>query len=63
MMLIVPLSFHSSNNRKVKAALKFDDADVGLVSDSLVANSLYLQNGNCATTSSGMPLKTEQPDS
>ncbi|KAL2894820.1 Retinoblastoma-related protein [Bienertia sinuspersici] len=52
----------NNNNRRVRGALKFDDADVGLVSDSLVANSLYLQNGNGATTS-GAPLKMEQPDS
>lgn len=51
-----------NSTRKVRGALNFD-TDVGLVSDSLVANSLYLQNGNCATTSSVVPLKTEQPDS
>ena len=45
-----------------KRTLNFDDVDVGLVSDSMVANSLYLQNGSCAS-SSGAPLKTEQPDS
>nr|O82677.1 RecName: Full=Retinoblastoma-related protein [Oxybasis rubra]CAA09736.1 retinoblastoma-related protein [Oxybasis rubra] len=51
-----------NSTSKVRGALNFD-TDAGLVSDSLVANSLYLQNGNCATTSSVGPLKTEQPDS
>lgn len=51
-----------NGNRKVRGTLNFDDVDVGLVSDALVANSLYLQNGSCAS-SSGAPLKTEQPDS
>ncbi|KAJ9168631.1 hypothetical protein P3X46_020131 [Hevea brasiliensis] len=44
----------NSNNRKIRGTLNFDDVDVGLVSDSMVANSLHLQNG---------PLKSEQPDS
>lgn len=48
------------SNRKVRA-LNFDEPDEGLVSDSMVANSLYLQNGSCAS-SLGVPLKTEQPD-
>ncbi|XVF00180.1 hypothetical protein REPUB_Repub03eG0262900 [Reevesia pubescens] len=51
-----------NGNRKIRTALNFDDVDVGLVSDSMVANSLYLQNGSCAS-SSGAPLKSEQPDS
>ncbi|KMS99651.1 hypothetical protein BVRB_1g022190 [Beta vulgaris subsp. vulgaris] len=51
-----------NSTRRVRGALNFD-ADVGLVSDSLVANSLYLQNGSCATTSTVAPLKMEQPDS
>ncbi|KAK8484430.1 hypothetical protein V6N11_061793 [Hibiscus sabdariffa] len=50
------------NGRKIRGALNFDDVDVGLVSDSMVANSLYLQNGSC-TSSSGAPLKSEQPES
>lgn len=50
------------SNRKVRGPLNFDDVDIGLVSDSMVANSLYLQNGSCAS-SSGAPLKSEQPDS
>lgn len=51
---------NSNNRSRVRGALNFD-ADVGLVSDSLVANSLCLQNGNCATSSVASP-KTEQPD-
>lgn len=56
-LLVFPFS-----TRKIRGALNFDDADVGLVSDSMVANSLYLQNGSCAS-SSGAPIKTEQPES
>lgn len=51
-----------NGNRKVRGTLNFDEVDVGLVSDSVVANSLYLQNGSCAS-SSDAPVKTEQPDS
>ncbi|CAL0303645.1 unnamed protein product [Lupinus luteus] len=51
-----------NSNRKVRGPLNFDEVDVGLVSDSLVANSFHLQNGSCAS-SSGAPLKPEQPDS
>lgn len=51
-----------NSNRKVRGTLKFDDVDVGLVSDSMVAKSLYLQNGSSGS-SSGAPLKSEQPDS
>ncbi|KAF5442873.1 hypothetical protein F2P56_035485 [Juglans regia] len=51
-----------NGTRKLRGTLNFDDVDVGLVSDSMVANSLYLQNGSCASTS-GAPLKSEQPDS
>lgn len=55
--------FSIFSTRKLRGALNFDDADVGLVSDSLVANSLCLQqNGSCASLS-GAPLKSEQPDS
>ncbi|EEF32393.1 retinoblastoma-related protein isoform X2 [Ricinus communis] len=50
-----------NGNRNIRGSLNFDDVDVGLVSDSMVAKSLYLQNGSCASTS-GAPLKTEQPD-
>ncbi|WCJ39170.1 Retinoblastoma-related protein [Euphorbia peplus] len=50
-----------NSNRKVRGTLNFDDVDVGLVSDSMVANSLYLQNGSCAS-SSGALIKPEQPD-
>lgn len=51
-----------NGTRKLRGTLNFDDVDVGLVSDSMVANSLYLQNGSCAS-SSGAPVKSEQPDS
>ncbi|XP_057453588.1 retinoblastoma-related protein 1 [Lotus japonicus] len=51
-----------NGNRKVRGALNFDDADVGLVSDSMVANSLYQQNGSSGS-SSGAPLKSELLDS
>lgn len=51
-----------NSTRKVRGALNFDDPDVGLVSDSMVANSLYLQTGSCAS-SSGAPVKFEQADS
>jgi retinoblastoma-like protein 1 len=49
------------SNRKARGTLNLDN-DVGLVSDSMVANSLGLQNGNCASTS-GAALKSEQSDS
>lgn len=55
-------AFSFCSARKLRGSLNFDDVDVGLVSDSMVANSLYLQNGSAASTS-GTPLKTEQPDS
>ncbi|XAR48259.1 hypothetical protein NMG60_11031016 [Bertholletia excelsa] len=51
-----------NGNRKLRGTLNFDEVDVGLVSDSLVANSLYLQNGSC-TSSSCPPVKSEQLDS
>ncbi|XP_011086897.2 retinoblastoma-related protein isoform X2 [Sesamum indicum] len=51
-----------NGTRKLRGTLNFDDVDVGLVTDSVVANSLYVQNGNCAS-SSHMHLKSEQPDS
>ncbi|XP_061375616.1 retinoblastoma-related protein 1 isoform X2 [Gastrolobium bilobum] len=51
-----------NGNRKVRGSLNFDEVDAGLVSDTMVANSLYLPNGSCAS-SSGAPLKSEQPDS
>ncbi|KAF5192402.1 Retinoblastoma-related protein [Thalictrum thalictroides] len=53
------------NGKKVNSRLNFDD--VGLVSDSLVVGSLYLQNGSCASSSGiaalNPTLKPEQPDS
>ncbi|MCD7466146.1 Retinoblastoma- protein 1 [Datura stramonium] len=52
-----------NGNRKLRGALNFDDVDAaGLVSDSIVANSLYLQNGNCIS-SPRAAVKTEQPES
>ncbi|CAB4320419.1 unnamed protein product [Prunus armeniaca] len=53
-----------NGTRKLRGTLNFDNVDVGLVSDSMVVNSLYLQsqNGSCAS-SSGAPVKTEQQDS
>ncbi|KAM6582872.1 hypothetical protein CsatB_009874 [Cannabis sativa] len=51
-----------NGNRKIRGILNFDDVDAGLVSDSMVANSLYLQNGSSASSSGAPPLKTEQPD-
>ncbi|KAL5570586.1 hypothetical protein UlMin_027161 [Ulmus minor] len=47
-------------NGNRKRSLNYD-VDVGLVSDSMVANSLCLQNGS-SVSSSGAPMKTEQPD-
>ncbi|KAL1204764.1 Retinoblastoma-related protein 1 [Cardamine amara subsp. amara] len=59
---------NSSSSRK--RTLNFD-VEAGLVSDSMVANSLYLQNqnqnqnqnGSDASSSGAAPLKTEPPDS
>ncbi|ESQ48801.1 hypothetical protein EUTSA_v10019977mg [Eutrema salsugineum] len=53
---------NSSSNRK--RTLNFD-VEAGLVSDSMVANSLYLQNqnGSDASSSGGARLKTEPLDS
>ncbi|XP_057950261.1 retinoblastoma-related protein [Malania oleifera] len=47
-----------NGTRKLRGTLNFDDVDVGLVSDSLVANSLYIQNGSSAS-STGAPVKSE----
>nr|GMD72812.1 retinoblastoma-related protein 1 isoform X1 [Ipomoea batatas] len=52
----------NAGGRKLRGALNFDDVDAGLVSDSLVANSLYLQNGNSGS-SPCLAVKSEQPDS
>ncbi|XP_007010834.2 PREDICTED: retinoblastoma-related protein [Theobroma cacao] len=59
---LTAINNHLNGNRKIRGALNFDDVDVGLVSDSMVASSLHLQNGSCAS-SSGAPLKSEQPES
>lgn len=51
----------------MRGALNFDDVDVdvdvdvGLVSDLMVANILYLQNGSAAASTCAV-LKPEQPD-
>ncbi|RZC59567.1 hypothetical protein C5167_006865 [Papaver somniferum] len=55
------------NGKKVNGRLNFDEGG-GLVSDTLVMGSLYLQNGNCAPPPTGALnspptlMKTEQPD-
>ncbi|OMO51320.1 Retinoblastoma-associated protein, B-box [Corchorus capsularis] len=54
---LTAINNHLNGTRKIRGALNFDDVDVGLVSDSMVAKSLYLQNG------SSPPLKSEQPES
>ncbi|KAF3434261.1 hypothetical protein FNV43_RR25364 [Rhamnella rubrinervis] len=51
----------NSTRKLVRGTLNFDDVDVGLVSDSTVTNSLYLQNGS-SVSSSGAPLKSEKHD-
>ncbi|EYU26041.1 hypothetical protein ABFS82_11G082100 [Erythranthe guttata] len=51
-----------NGSRKLRGTLNFDDVDVGLVTDSMVAKSLYVQNGSCSS-SPPMPVKSEQPDS
>ncbi|XP_073129944.1 retinoblastoma-related protein [Henckelia pumila] len=55
---LTAINKHLNGARKLRGTLNFDnvDVDVGLVTDSMVANSLYLKNGNIA-------LKSEQPDS
>ncbi|XP_031388847.1 retinoblastoma-related protein isoform X2 [Punica granatum] len=50
----------NGSTRKLRGALNFDDVDVGLVSDSMVANSLYLQNGN--RVSPPAAPKSENPE-
>ncbi|GLT64968.1 hypothetical protein SLA2020_374270 [Shorea laevis] len=50
-----------NGTRNVRGTLNFDGIDVGLVSDSMVANSLYLQNGSCVSSSCAPP-KSEQLD-
>ncbi|KAL6562716.1 Retinoblastoma-related protein 1 [Orobanche gracilis] len=52
-----------NGTRRLRGTLNFDDVDVGLVTDSMVANSLNIQNGSCASSSMHMPLKSQQPDS
>ncbi|EPS65821.1 hypothetical protein M569_08956, partial [Genlisea aurea] len=45
------INHHLNGTRKLRGALNFDDVDVGLVTDSVVANSFYVQSGNCRTAS------------
>lgn len=53
-----------NGNRRLRGALNFDDVDAaGLVSDSIVANSLYLQNGGKCISSPRAAVKTEHPES
>ncbi|GFP83054.1 retinoblastoma-related protein [Phtheirospermum japonicum] len=52
-----------NGTRKLRGTLNFDDVDVGLVTDSMVANSLNIQNGSCTSLSPHVPVKSEQPDS
>ncbi|TYI83628.1 hypothetical protein E1A91_D05G306600v1 [Gossypium mustelinum] len=53
-----------NSTRNIRIKLKFDDLEGGLVSDSMVANSLYLQSGSHTLASSpGAALKSEQPES
>ncbi|XP_068657761.1 retinoblastoma-related protein isoform X1 [Aristolochia californica] len=48
-----------TSGRKVNMKLNFD---AGLVSDSMVARSLYPQNGSSASPGAATPLKCEQAD-
>ncbi|CAH9069039.1 unnamed protein product [Cuscuta epithymum] len=59
---LTAINNHLNSSRKFRGALNFDNVDVGLVSDSLVTNSLLLQNGSCGSSSSP-PVKCEPPDS
>ncbi|KAK4486358.1 hypothetical protein RD792_009030, partial [Penstemon davidsonii] len=52
-----------NGSRKLRGTLNFDDVDVGLVTDSIVANSLYARNGDLRASSSNTPLKSEPQDS
>ncbi|PPR91301.1 hypothetical protein GOBAR_AA29382 [Gossypium barbadense] len=53
-----------NSTRNIRIKLKFDDLEGGLVSDSMVANSLYLQSWSHTLASSpGAALKSEQPES
>lgn len=60
---LTDINHRLNSNRRVRGTLNFDDVDVdvGLVSDSMVANSLYLQNGSAAASTCAV-LKPEQPD-
>ncbi|KDO56538.1 hypothetical protein CISIN_1g046343mg, partial [Citrus sinensis] len=60
---LTDINHRLNSNRRVRGALNFDDVDVdvGLVSDSMVVNSLYLQNGSAAASTCAV-LKPEQLD-
>lgn len=58
---LVAINSRLNGNRKVRGTLNFDDVDAGLVSDSMVANSLYLQNGS--SMSSSTAKSSEKPES
>ncbi|KAK4748921.1 hypothetical protein SAY87_015507 [Trapa incisa] len=63
---LVDINNRLNGTRKLRGALNFEDADIGLVSDSVVANSLYLQNGyfqNGGQDSSPAVPKSENPES
>ncbi|KAK8552689.1 hypothetical protein V6N12_041270 [Hibiscus sabdariffa] len=59
---LTAINNHLNGSRRTRVALNFDDLEVGLVSDSMVANSLYLENGSHAS-SGAASLKSEQPES
>ncbi|XP_030534586.1 retinoblastoma-related protein isoform X3 [Rhodamnia argentea] len=58
---LVAINSRLNGTRKVRGTLNFDDVDAGLVSDSMVANSLYLQNGS--SMSSSTAKLSEKPES
>ncbi|XP_030465706.1 retinoblastoma-related protein [Syzygium oleosum] len=58
---LVDINSRLNGTRKVRGTLNFDDVDAGLVSDSMVANSLYLQNGS--SMSSSTAKLSEKPES
>ncbi|KAK8643255.1 hypothetical protein V6N13_012559 [Hibiscus sabdariffa] len=60
---LTAINNHLNGSRRTRVALNFDDLEVGLVSDSMVANSLYLENGSHASSGAGAALKSEQPES
>ncbi|KAK4794927.1 hypothetical protein SAY86_012921 [Trapa natans] len=51
-----------NGTRKLRGALNFDNVDAGLVSDSMVASSLYFQNGTRVASPAAAP-KSENTES